>query len=419
MNIKNTIIAIVMASNTLLTTNCGSTNIDGGKTSAAEPTHLVLVYGNHANAITPDLSAVNEKFIEVGMSYGSVAVVEDDGDPYIAVRETASKPNANISAINKKRKAKRFAAKVKEQTLSNATPKTPEVDTLRAVQLGIRELSAKSGRKLLVVLDSCVSTTGALDLTTNYLENINVEETIAILNESQEIPNSEGIEISTYGVGDTASPQDEIGNIARANLLSLWSGIYTAGGCSDLTCDSTLFLSDGSESSAEMPEVSTIVVKQTIKGAKYDDAESSSEPISFSKNDIVEIPEKQIAFIPDTAQFQDTAASKAALQPLAEALKTSNTTCVLIGMTASVGNPESAKTLSRQRAEAVASVLRELGVPDGNLQCIGTGYDSTPFHVQDTDGAGNLDESLAARNRCVLAVSVENKIAANLVKKYS
>ena len=73
----------------------------------------------------------------------------------------------------------------------------------------------------------------------------------------------------------------------------------------------------------------------------------------------------------------------------------------------------------RDSAEAVAKILQQLDVSKEQIICIGTGYDSTPFHVQDVGENGNLDESLAVRNRCVLAVSVENKIAEDLVKKYS
>ena len=111
--------------------------------------------------------------------------------------------------------------------------------------------------------------------------------------------------------------------------------------------------------------------------------------------------------------------SKATLEPLAETLKSEDAKCVLIGMTATSGEADSAKTLSRQRAEGVAGILQQLGVSKEQIICIGTGYDSTPFHVQDVDENGNLDESLAVRNRCVLAVSVENKIAAEIVEKYS
>ena len=169
-----------------------------------------------------------------------------------------------------------------------------------------------------------------------------------------------------------------------------------------------------------MPSVSTISVKENIGNQQYD-GETSSEPLSFSDSDIIEIPENKVAFIPDTADFQDVDSSKATLEPLAKTLKSEDedAKCVLIGMTATSGEEDSAKMLSRQRAEGVAGILQQLGVSKEQIICIGTGYDSTPFHVQDTDGAGNLDESLAARNRCVLAVSVENKIAADLVKKYS
>lgn len=391
-----------------------------GPASASDPTHIVVVYGNHNNAPTPDLSVIEDQFLDAASTYGSITVVEDDGSPYIAVRETASKPAANISSTNRERKAKRFIAEVSEKIQTEAIPKTAEVNTIKAIQIGARELSDKSGKKILIIMDSCVSTTGALDLTQGYLENLNVDETISMLDSNKEIPDFSNVdEIVPYGIGDVSSPQKELGNVARSNLISLWEGIFAAGGCEASTC-STVFSAEESDITAEMPSVSTISVKENIGNQQYD-GETSSEPLSFSDSDIIEIPESKVAFIPDTADFQDVDSSKATLEPLAKTLKSEDedAKCVLIGMTATSGEEDSAKTLSRQRAEAVASVLRELGVPDGTLQCIGTGYDSTPFHVQDVGENGNLDESLAVRNRCVLAVSVENKIAAEIVEKYS
>lgn len=386
--------------------------------SASDPTHIVVVYGNHNNAPTPDLSVIEDQFLDAALTYGSITVVEDDGAPFIALRETASKPAANISSTNRERKAKRFIADVGEKIQTEAIPKTAEVNTIKAIQLGARELSDKSGKKVLILMDSCVSTTGALDLTQNYLENLNIDETISMLDSNKEIPDFSNVdEIVSYGIGDVSSPQKELGSVARYNLISLWEGIFTAGGCEASTC-STVFSAEESGTTAEMPAVSTISVRETIRGPQYDD-ETSSEPINFSDNDIIEIPESQVEFVPDTANFQDVDSSKATLEPLAETLKLEDTQCVLIGMTATSGGADSSRTLSKQRAEAVSGILQQLGVSEEQVICIGTGYDSTPFHVQDTDGAGNLDESLAARNRCVLAVSVENKIAANLVKKYS
>lgn len=390
-----------------------------GSASASDPTHIVVVYGNHNNAPTPDLSVIEDQFLDAASTYGSITVVEDDGSPYIAVRETASKPAANISSTNRERKAKRFTAEVGEKIQTEAIPKTAEVNTIKAIQLGARELSDKSGKKILIIMDSCVSTTGALDLTQGYLENLNVDETISMLDSNKEIPDFSNVdEIVPYGIGDVSSPQKELGNVARSNLISLWEGIFAAGGCEASTCKSTVFSAEESGTNAEMPSVSTISVKENIGNQQYD-GETSSEPLSFSDCDIVEIPESTVAFIQDTADFQDVDSSKATLEPLAKTLKEDALKCILIGMTATYGEADSAKTLSKQRAEAVSGILQQLGVSKEQVICIGTGYDSTPFHVQDTDENGNLDESLAVRNRCVLAVSVENKIAAEIVEKYS
>ena len=386
-----------------------------------EATHLVLIYGNHANANPPDLSIVEEELMEVALSYGSVTVIENDGAPYVAVQETAEKPSANISESNKQRRARSFVAQVETLIEENAVPLTEEVNTLESVQLGVRSMSEKEGKKVMILADSGLSTTGALDLTQDCLDLLNVEEAISTLSKEQAIPDVSNMdEIITYSLGDVAAPQDSLSNEARGNLISLWEGIFTEGGrvpdCKDTICKQK------SNQTSDMPSVSKVATKKTRSDLPYEEADSPSETAAepiLSDVDVVEIPESQVAFVANTADFSNQQDAEAALQPLAELLCKQKTNCILIGMTATFGEVESSRTLSKERAEAVSQVLQSFGVPKDQIRCIGTGYDHTAFFQKDLKADGTLNETLAVYNRCVLLVGAENKIAQNLLEKYT
>lgn len=389
--------------------------------ASTEATNLVLIYGNHANANPPDLSIVEEELMEVALSYGSVTVIENDGAPYIAVQETAEKPSANISESNKQRRARSFVAKVETLVEGNAVPLTEEVNTLESVELGVRSMSEKEGKKIMILADSGLSTTGALDLTQDYLDFLNVEETISTLSKEQAVPDVSNMdEIITYSLGDVAAPQDSLSNEARGNLISLWDGIFTEGGripdCKDTICVQK------SAQTSNLPSVSKVETKKTLVDLPYEEADSPSETAAepiLSDVDVVEIPESQVAFVRDTADFSNQKDAEAALQPLAALLCKEKTECILIGMTATHGDAESSRTLSKERAEAVSQVLQSSGVSEDQIHCIGTGYDRTDFFTEDLNPDGTLNETFAINNRCVLLVGAKNKAAQKLLERYS
>lgn len=397
------------------------TGCKGKNVAPTEATHLVLIYGNHANANPPDLSIVEEELMEVALSYGSVTVIENDGAPYIAVQETAEKPSANISNPNKQRRARSFVAQVETLVEENAIPLTEEVNTLESVQLGVRSMSEKEGKKVMILADSGLSTTGALDLTQDYLDFLNVEEAISTLSKEQAIPDVSNIdEIITYSLGDVAAPQDSLSNEARGNLISLWEGIFTEGGRVP-DCKDTIYKQKNTQTN-DMPSVSKVATKKTLSDLPYVEADSPSETAAepiLSDVDVVEIPESQVAFVANTADFSSQQDAEAALQPLAALLCKQKTTCILIGMTATDGDAESSRTLSRERAEAVSKVLQSFDVPENQICCIGTGYDRTEFFTEDLNPDGTLNETFAVNNRCVLLVGTKNEAAQKLLERYS
>lgn len=171
-----------------------------------------------------------------------------------------------------------------------------------------------------------------------------------------------------------------------------------------------------------MPSVSKVATKKTLSDLPYEEADSPSETAAepiLSDVDVVEIPESQVAFVANTADFSNQQDAEAALQPLAALLCKQKTNCILIGMTATFGNSESSRILSKERAEAVSQVLQSFGVPKDQIHCIGTGYDRTDFFTEDLNPDGTLNETFAINNRCVLLVGAKNKAAQKLLERYS
>lgn len=85
---------------------------------------------------------------------------------------------------------------------------------------------------------------------------------------------------------------------------------------------------------------------------------------------------------------------------------------LIVGFTATSGNADAAIALSKQRAECIKLLLSRYGLDPELFTVTGLGYESDNiFHVTDLDKNGNLDESLAKKNRRILILpdTVDNE----------
>ena len=109
-----------------------------------------------------------------------------------------------------------------------------------------------------------------------------------------------------------------------------------------------------------------------------------------------------VGFLPDQAQFRDPAAARKTIQDLASLVIKGRQRVDLVGTTSSAGTSEQGRVeLSRQRADAVKSVLIELGVPADRITTKGVGS-KWPERVNDRAPDGSLIPTAAARNRSVV-----------------
>ncbi|WP_290056796.1 OmpA family protein [Amycolatopsis solani] len=83
------------------------------------------------------------------------------------------------------------------------------------------------------------------------------------------------------------------------------------------------------------------------------------------------------AFEPDSAELIDRSAATAAATEVARQYRAKNgrSRITVTGYCAKYGNADGARVKSAERAEAIAALLREQGVPDGDIDTAGSGFD--------------------------------------------
>lgn len=410
-NIKNRIIAGLMigilgAAGAL--TGCGT----GGEATGAEtPRNVAMVLSGHRYfpAVSLNSDAVYSEIYDACYTYGSFSAVVVDGDPFMACIYEISAPDANIDSAKRKQLAEGNAGQIISE-LSSQQGKTPEADTLTAVQMAASALrsSGNESDKTMLICDSGLSTTAVLDFASRNLIEVPAENIVEQLEAIHELPDLTGIDVVWTGLGQTCGEQDDLTEDYKHNLRSIWEAILNAGGASSVDFEDSPLSSV--EPAGDLPECSTVAV---IENGLDDTVAELPEVTRWGG-------ESAVQFKGDSAEFVDYAAAAAELEPVAEYLNANPDDLVYIfGMTATVIPPSGGMSdmeLSQARAAACMEILRAAGVDDSQMTAMGLGQRQHSLRVEDTDENGRQIEELAQKNRAVLVVRADSDMVGELLE---
>lgn len=343
----------------------------------ADPTGgLAVVVGGRANMPPAAVSGVaGQEVTNAVITRAEVSVVVADGAPFVVADERLSGLSRDDSGSTERRE-------VLESAISTATAATAETDLLTALELAAREVQDAPGRQTVLVVDSGLSTAGALDFRHKGMLDVAPADLVASLAAKGALPDLSGVHVIFQGLGDTAAPQPVLGAVVREHVIALWTAIALGAGALDVNVERAPLTG---EPPTARPPVGVV---------------GSGSGMSCAQNTVV-LTGGDVAFEADRAVFQDDVAASETLRPIAESLKAAGVTATLTGTTARVGDADGQRRLSQQRAQAVADLLSGLGVPAQRLTVVGVGSEF-PGYVRDHDGRGNLLPREAAMNRKVV-----------------
>ena len=383
---------------------CGE---DGAEALSKGEVSLAVVLGSHANAPVPAINAddVQDLILSGCESYGSVALIVGDGEPYVAADYKIDAPQKDLSSGKREQIAKAQSTKVLD-VLQSCAAKTEEADTLSALALAARSLADAQGNKELVVLDSGLSTIGYVDFTLGLLR-ADPDAVVSYLTQCAALPDLTGVHVTWIGLGDVAAPQEKLTAANAKNLQAIWEKILLAAGA-------TVDFSADVPSAAEIPDLPYVTPVEIIPDTPINVDEIGLAVGALSEGPVI-LDEKTVLFLPDTAVFADREAALRALTPLAEQMaKNAQLRIVLAGTTATAGTSESCRAFSLTRAMAVKELLCDLGVPSEQVTAVlGLGYENK-WHLPDADANGSLNAN-APKNRSVIILDADSKDARQLL----
>lgn len=372
-----------------------------------EECHVAINLGIHDNAPVVNLALIEDEVYEACLTYGSVTMVCSDGNPFSVVIDIPAQQDG-LSEAKYIQIANEQCAQILEYA-AGMLARTAEVDTLRAIQMCARSLSSAESetgnpvKKRLIVIDSCLSTTGTLSFLDSNLAALDPDAIVSQLDALGEIPDlSDVADVQVYSLGDVAGDQMPLSEEHRVVLRDVWQGILEAGGAK-------VYMKNDLPLSAEyedgvLPAVSPVCV--VFNSVELPDLDETGEALDGGA--VISFDEKSIRFEPDSAVLADPAGAEEALRYVADYMENSTTELLVCGTTACTGDEAYSLDLSTRRAQSICDLLVQMGVDADCLTPVGLGYSYAPFYTYDLKPDGKLNNDVAFLNRSVKLVSKDS-----------
>jgi outer membrane protein OmpA-like peptidoglycan-associated protein len=353
----------------------------GGTSRAAEPSGaLAVVVGGHANTPVPELrgAAADARDLAVAQQ-SSFSVVVADGTPNTVGRAGRLGLDADDEAGRaEQREDNRRRV---DEAVAGARADSPESDLLGALEVAAQTLVGQPGLHTLVVADSGLSTTGPMDLTRPGMLDAEPREVADSLADSGRLPDLGGVSVVFLGLGETAAPQPPLDADRRTQVVQLWTAVAARAGAVPVAVEQ---LEDPAPPEGPLPGVRVV---------------DAGTGLTCTPRKLT-LDGGGVGFRPGEINFLDRGRVIDVLGPIARQMQERQIIGEVFGFHAAVGDPARVTELSEQRAQEVANVLIELGVPVSQLRVRGFGSDGDDY-VTDRDDAGRLDPAAAALNRKV------------------
>ncbi len=362
----------------------------------------VFVVANTANAQMPNFESplVQDTVVDCAMRYGYLSVINADGAPALFddwdldIEERFKAAAPERLALDARSKATSILSAMRSVAADD-----PEVDFLQGIIMASRVLSGLDENytsRTIIVLGSGLSTSsGDLNFQNNII-SAEPEVVADLLEEREALPDLNGVTVVFQGIGDTAAPQEDLSAAHRKKLTAIWKEIIVRSGGEFVAND---FLSLEPAQNTELPKVS-VVELPAVEPIAFDPI----VPVEANEEIIWELPETQLAFVSDSAEYVDPEAAEAVLLPIAEALAETDMHVALIGCVAGDETTAFGKDLSLVRACAVRDSLVSMEPAlEERISTVGTGCDN-PWHIR---GLGT-DTPQAAQNRRVVLMEYSN-----------
>lgn len=409
---NKTIKSIFLTALTLSIVFC-LTGCEGGEEN--EPVNIAFVVG-----IADDETKLNEGISELsnlpaspGTDYAFISI---EGEPR-TIGEAGTIPDFSAQGYTNAMMDRVRAGIMADLTerLNSYKPKSSEIDMAASTELAVRTLNAHAveGRKnILVYYCDGKSTTGLINMLETPVYQMDVQSSAKAVAEKMNLDMSNIDEIIWYCCGDfVGDKQAKLSPDEKTQLREFYKKLFGALGANEISFQDNLPSSECYSFPDTPVSCMPVAVEGTQSGLVDLDPEIFEDADSKALESPIVIPETQVSYKGDSAEFLDADAAKDAIQPVADFLLESPEVSVLIYGTCA-GDVDSSETLTlgKARAESVKQVLVSAGVDEKRITAVTVKVADDPYH-QFNLGTG----SEAAVNRKTVMIDMSTEFAKQIL----
>ena len=292
--------------------------------------------------------------------------------------------------------------------LESYEPVSPEIDMAAATELAVRTLNAHAveGRQnVLVFYCGGKSTVGLINMLETPVYELDIEGSVSSVAQKMNADMS-GIDVVWYCCGDFGSAQPKLSANEKAQMRSFYEQLFTALGAKSVTFKDDLPSNECYHFAAT--PVSCMAVEGTVSGL-MDLTVLEPEIFEDADETVLEapivIPEGQVRYKSDSAEFLDPTSASEAIQPVADfLLEHPEVNILLYGTCAGESDSEYTLWLGKARAESVKTALVAAGVDANRIIAV------TVKAADDPDyqfGLGTGTEASVNRKTVMVDMSTE------------
>lgn len=305
-----------------------------------------------------------------------------------------------------------------DEKISAASPSCPEIDIAAGTSLALRSIRANHREQVedyLLFYGSMISTSGEINMVETPVMRLDVESAVEAL-----LPvlnwDMTGIHIVIYHCGDAAGEQPPLTNAEAETLKDFYRKLFLAAGAASVEFREDLppagsYNFDQPVSIMATQQETNRLVPIVIEA----DTAADEAPQYLGNGEVIVFPERCIAFQPDSSELADPDEALVSLSPVIDYMEQNPEFEILLcATTTSFGEKDSSIAFSQERAASVCSLLLEGGIPAERIHTVGCGWSSC-LYIPDRDSNGQLDETIAPKNRAVQIVDYHSDAAAAIL----
>lgn len=234
MNLKRQIISVL-----LMALLVGLVMLAGcNQNETAETVDLALVVNPTAGNPVHDLTPAEMYVQEACLSYGTVSLITEDGDPLVQrigfTKPAATEMSGDISLEYLAGEQTRLLLLMAD----SLRPVTEETDTLEAIARAASAVNAGEGTvKRILIFSSGLSTRGYVSFLEGDITAQSPDEIVSALTERCALPDLTDVEVIWFNVGVTAGEQQPLTAAEKDMLRRIWENILRTAGADVTFCE--------------------------------------------------------------------------------------------------------------------------------------------------------------------------------------